>query len=223
MIKAVLFDMDGVLVDNDAYEEENAKYILKQAAAEQKISIQEAQKKMLAYIEAHKGKKEWHDWRLFSRHFGSEKLWVEAHLINLKHLKLVDGARELLENLHSKYTLVVASDAIQEVVDIKLGYFGVLHYFHHFFNQDSFKVIKNDVQYFNSILSELKLKPEEVVLVDDRLRGIKTARKLGIKTIKVPYEYKIHKVIISALDGENADADFVASNLLDVQRILENL
>lgn len=45
---------------------------------------------------------------------------------------------------------------------------------------------KPEEQFYLKLLDRLKLNPEEVVFLDDFGRNLKTAEKMGFRTIKVP-------------------------------------
>ena len=72
-------------------------------------------------------------------------------------------------------------------------------------------------------MQELNLNTNDVVLVEDRARGIKTARELGIYTIYIPYEYKIHSQVHPLLKSEEIIADVNIQNLSEVFPIIESL
>ncbi len=216
--------MDGVLLDNDLYEDKNERYILENYSKLSGKPMSAVREKWNKYLAPLRHKKEWHDWRLACEHLGFEKLWIEAHLQNLKYLKLKPGAKKAVSALGKKYILVITSDAMKEVIDIKLGHFGMLSNFGHLFSQNSFKTIKNSKKYFAGVLRHLKLKKSEVVLVEDRKSRIKTAKEFGIKTIAIPYVYKIHGHMrrFQSLDP-SCEAHYSIKRLSELPKLLEKL
>lgn len=218
-MKAVLFDVDGVLIDNRKYEEKNLEYIFNFMSKKMRISYDEAKNRFWAVTKDHRNKKEWHDWRIYCEKLGLGDVWREAHIKNVDYLKIMDGAKELLERLHKRCQLVIASDAIRDVVEIKLKHLKLIDFFDLIVSQDEAGEIKRDTKFFTYILKRLHLDPEDCFCVDNRLdRGIVTAKKLGITTIYIPF--KEHSQDFTHEDSD-AKPDFIVNELKDIYKIIE--
>ncbi len=122
---------------------------------------------------------------------------------------LYPGALEVLEKLKGKYKLAVASrtDNVvkrhQELHDLEVGkYFDVIEVVPEGTNKD-----------LQSILEKFNLKPEEVMVVGDRLTSeITQGNKLGMKTVH--YVNGPEKDRLPANDLEKADFGII--NLHDL-------
>lgn len=129
-------------------------------------------------------------------HFYEEQLVLEKE-------RLFDGIFGIIESLIAHdYTLAICSNGSQRYIINVLNACGVF---------DKFKVIKgkdgkkSKVLLIKEIYDELK--PEEVVVVGDRLNDIVAAKENNITSIGVTYGYGVNEV---------QSADFIARNPLEI-------
>ncbi|RLG64983.1 hypothetical protein DRO21_02840, partial [archaeon] len=77
--KAVLFDLDGTLVDNELYERENIKALVKMASKNTSLNEKEIWQKVREYRK-YEGTPLWYDWRYFTKFIGApEDSWRQVH------------------------------------------------------------------------------------------------------------------------------------------------
>jgi len=138
--------------------------------------------------------------------------WKEAHLANLKYLRLVKGAKDFLSRVKGDgHRLILASDAIKPVLEWKLNRFGLEKYFDLILSQDDTGCIKSEEKYFKQILNKLKEPAKNFVVIDNRLdRGIETAKKVGMKTIYIKRKEHSHLYL---KDKEEVEPDFSVKTL----------
>src|SRR3990167_10129609 len=106
-LKLVVFDMDGVLVDNVAFEQKVMEYLADSLVEQEGLTYVEAQDRLDAWALRYRGKREAHDWRLTSRELGLGNVWYDAHLANLTFLTIIPGVHELLQSLEHKVRMVI--------------------------------------------------------------------------------------------------------------------
>lgn len=102
------------------------------------------------------------------------------------YLDTYRGIDNLLANLQERYQLVALTntDSIHSNV-WKIKYARTLRYFQKVFSSHELKARKPDAKAYQIVLDYLRVKPPEVVFLDDNLDNIKGADRLGIKTVLV--------------------------------------
>ncbi len=136
----------------------------------------------------------------FCNRFGldSEEFWarrekdvIEAKIEAMRRgeIKLCKGAEELIIYLSNKFYLAMVSDSQQSCVDYALEHFNLKPYFKIWYGRSS--ELKNLINrkpnpfYINKVLSELKMRREEAILVDDRHVGVLAAKRAGIDSVLI--------------------------------------
>lgn len=99
---------------------------------------------------------------------------------------------QLLERMHKKYYTVLLSntnaihyDGVNTTVGKTSGNLPLNDYFHKAYYSHLIGLRKPDPRIFELVLRESNLKPEETLFLDDLGENLKSARSLGIQTIKV--------------------------------------
>jgi FMN phosphatase YigB (HAD superfamily) len=218
----VITDLDGVLIDNTNFEEKVLKYIFRKISKKYKVSLKEAKRIFWETGKNFEGKKEWHDWRIFCKKLKIGEIWKEAHLKNLRYLKLIKGSKEFLSSLKKDgHKLILASDAIKPVIKIKIEHFNLQNFFDDVISQDDTKCIKNDVRFFKFILRKQKESLENFIVIDNRIdRGILAGKKLGIKTILIKRKEHSHRYIPIK---ERVEPDFSVKKLNQAYKIIKQI
>ncbi len=99
--------------------------------------------------------------------------------------RLTPGIRDALEALSGAFTLVLAANAPSRTRNV-LAELEVLHFFAEPEVSEDIGLSKPDARFFECLLHKHHLKPEEVVMVGDRLdNDIIPAKLLGMRTVLV--------------------------------------
>ena len=94
---------------------------------------------------------------------------------------LKDGILDAIEFLSSKnIPMIVASSGIKELIEAAFARLGIEKYFNSIFTGD-----KNSPELFNQCLSFLNATAEEVLVFEDGIHAIKTAKEIGMKTVLI--------------------------------------
>ncbi len=200
MMKAILIDIDGTLLDFDAYVKESmregfAKFGIADYKEEMYDTFLRINKGLWAQIEQGKltldglRKVRWnmifsalglsYDGNVFERYF-ADRLFESAVPI--------EGAREALAYLAPRYTLCVASNGPYRQQITRLEKAGMLPYFSHIFVSEKIGASKPSDVFFShclSVLAEEKgsVCPSEVWMIGDSLSSdMAGAAQAGIKT-----------------------------------------
>ncbi|NRT86744.1 HAD family hydrolase [Clostridium beijerinckii] len=89
---------------------------------------------------------------------------------------------EIIPQLSKNYKLGVISDTWPSLERVVRNA-GLRDYFSTFVMSSTTGVIKPNELMFNTALSELNIKPEEAMFIDDSIKNVKGASKLGIESI----------------------------------------
>ena len=177
MIKTILFDFDGTLVDTFPIIEEEVRK-LKGIEKIQNIEFNEMKKLGTKGLIKKSGIPYWKIPLLI------KKLMREIR--NRKDIKLFEGIASMLKQLRKRYRLGIVSSNSEENIKKILKENGVEKLFNYIYSASSlFGKHKN----LKGLIKEYKLNLEEVIYIGDEDRDIITAKRVGVKVIAVTWRY----------------------------------
>jgi HAD superfamily hydrolase (TIGR01509 family) len=184
MIKAIILDMDGTLVDTSKTGVEVFASFLKRHNLEcspEKVmeirfrSIQHVLKEVMEI-----NNKEYSD-ELY------EELREQYHAGIRKEL-LMPGAIPFLESIHEKVIMILATFSSNRSVEAVLSHNDIAKYFDMIVTRETYNDSKK-ADMIKKILEKTKLKPEECLLVEDSHYGIESGKVNGVFTIGVRHTF----------------------------------
>ena len=185
-LKAVIFDMDGLLFESEALYIKGWVAIgptlglpITEDAARATIAV--AGKDMEAIFQAHYGP-------AFTLETAIPPLrqWLTDHITEYG-LIIRPGARELLELLHTKgIPFAIGTSNTKDAADSFLEVTGLTEYFPHIVAGDMVDHIKPAPDIFLKAAAELGFRPEECLVLEDSPIGIKAAHTAGCLPVMVP-------------------------------------
>lgn len=185
-IKAIVFDMDGVLFDTERI----SIGCWKQTGEEMQIEnidlavygcIGRNRTDIIAFFKEHYGED-----------FPVEEFLTRASLltnekIEKEGLPVMKGAKELLQYLKQHgYLIGLASSTRREKVREHLCSTGLTDYFRVIIGGDMVRHSKPMPDIYQKACSELNVKPEEAVAIEDSPNGIRSAHAAGLYPVMVP-------------------------------------
>ncbi|UCD07312.1 MAG: HAD family hydrolase [Candidatus Aenigmatarchaeota archaeon] len=203
MIKAYIFDMDGVLIDNSKSDPKIYGETYENISENTGKSIEEVKKEMKSGY-PNSLSLEFYDWNTKILKLGGTVKLEELHKKYSDLIKAYSEVKQTIRELKSRKKIICfVSNGYRVFQEIKLHATGLQNSFDFVFTADDFKAIKQDQMFWKKLMNEMKTKPREMIFVEDVESQLITAKRLGIKTVRMnrsrgkvetEADYLIHKL-----------------------------
>jgi len=130
------------------------------------------------------------------------------HRMLATSLHPMPGAKDLLEALHGRRKIAVASSGFQSDVEAVLSGLGFRHYFNVVATAANVARIKPHPDIFLHAASELGVPPAACVVLEDAEKGVLAARSAGMAVIAIPTP--------ETRNNDFSSATLIASSLQDI-------
>ncbi len=211
--KAIIFDMDGVLIDSEPH---HAK-IEKQLFAKLNLNISDEEHS------TYMGKATDVMWKEIINDkklsYSSKKLVRQNEEISKRHfaqqkLAPMDGLVEILEKLKkNNIPMAVASSSCQKIIDVILKSNGLDKYFKYMVSSEQVGGSKPEPDIFLHTAKLLGVKPEECIVIEDSTNGIRAAKAANMFCIAYNG--------MSANNQDQSLADAQISNFSELENIFK--
>ena len=186
MIRAVLFDMDGTLIDTEKY----YRVFWPRAMAEFGYHMTDEQvlsMRSLGRPFAPARLKEWFGEELDYYAIRARRTEMMEAQLDVDGIQLKPGAVEILEELRRRGILAaVATATPPERTEKYLGLTGIRPYFSKIISATQVKEGKPSPDIYLYACEQLGLAPEECMAVEDAPNGILAAYRAGLRVVMVP-------------------------------------
>jgi haloacid dehalogenase superfamily, subfamily IA, variant 3 with third motif having DD or ED/haloacid dehalogenase superfamily, subfamily IA, variant 1 with third motif having Dx(3-4)D or Dx(3-4)E len=206
MKKAIIFDMDGVIVDSEPLHKE----VERQMFTEFGMTISpERQHKFTGTSNANMWRQLKVEFKLpyeISYYVGiKEERYLEA-LAASNSVLLIPGAEELLKNLFSQgVKIAVASSSSLLNIDLVLRKFSIGKYFNALASGEEVALAKPNPAVFLLASQRLGVNPSNCVVIEDSTNGVRAAKAAGMTCVGLQSD--------SSLGQNLAAADLTVSSL----------
>ena len=206
-IKAIIFDMDGVILDSESISD----ITWRKAAEEKGLSVNDE------ILNACRGSNKNDTIQTLKKYYGSDfdsEAFLERtselfHEIEEKDgIPLLPYAKEILEYLKPRYRLALASSTRGPTVERQLRAAGVIDFFETRTTGEMVEHSKPNPEIYLMACKSIGMNPEDCAAVEDSLNGIRSAYAAGLNPVmvidKVQPTEEIRKMccnIFDTLDG----------------------
>jgi len=199
MIEAVVFDLDGILIDSEHVWDE-----VRQQLAEERGGRwnDNASRDMMGMSSI--------EWSRYMRDvvgLTEEPEEISAEVVRRledryrRELPLIPGAEQAVERLAARWPLALASSSNRELIDLVLESSGLGRYFEASVSSEEVARGKPAPDVFLEAARRLGVEPTHCAAVEDSENGILAAKAAGMRTIAIPNpHYPPHEDALAAAD-----------------------
>lgn len=185
MIKAIIFDMDGVMIDSEPLWEKTERILLARREIEYSPDYRD---KIVGLNQNDSGRLMIDTFKLSE---GVEEIIAERveilTSIYKNELETVKGLVSLLDNLKERnYPLAVASSSPMRVISFVLDMFSLNEYFSVIVSGECTDNGKPHPDIYLETARLLGVEPSECVAIEDSINGVHSAKAAGMTCIAVP-------------------------------------
>ena len=214
MAKAVIFDWDGTLADTRKAVVQSFQTVLTEASC--RVSDEFIARRMgigtkKTIIEAFRECSMRLDVSTLKK-LADEKVKIQAELTDIVYL--FDGVIELLEALQDKTKIALATMSGRKIVDKLLPAKRIAAYFNVVVSADEVANPKPDPEVFLMAAKKLGVAPEDCVVVEDSVFGVRAAKAANMKCIAVPLG------AYSREELEQEQPDLIIDSLIKKEKML---
>ena len=196
-IKAIIFDLDGVLVDSRPLHYEALNWALEKLDPIYKVSQEEHLAKYDGRPTKAKLELLTQDKQLDPQHYNQIWQWKQQHTLTLIHKTVTRNDRliQLLTLLNEKYLLFCASNSIRLTLEAMLHNLGLRNFFQAIYSNEDVQYTKPHPNIYLKCFTDHGLVPQECLIVEDSPIGRMAAQLAGahLCTVanpsQVTYEY----------------------------------
>ena len=208
MIKAVIFDMDGVLIEAKEWHYEALNKALKlfgyQISRQEHLSTYDGlpTMKKLEMLSMEKGlPRKLHPFiNALKQQYTIDRVYADCYPLFVHQYALSRLKRE-------GYRLACASNSVRKSVELMMNRSDLMQYLEFCLSNQDVKKAKPDPEIYTTAINRLGLTPEECLVVEDNINGILAGQRSGAHVMMVETVYdvnyeNIRRAIAEAEKGE---------------------
>lgn len=186
MLQAIIFDMDGLLIDSEPIWREAEKEIF----AEVGITLTDEMCFTTVGLRIDEVVNHWHSkfpWKNPSQEIIKEKVIDKVIELILQKGEILPGVIQTIEYFHSKnYPLAIASASSIRIIDAVIKKLKIKKYFTIIHSAEFEEFGKPHPAVFISTAKKLNVLPQNCLVFEDSLNGVIAAKAARMKVIAVP-------------------------------------
>lgn len=185
MIKGIIFDMDGVIIESESIYMEAEKDLFKKYGL--KLNKEEREKYTGVPLDE--------IWQEINRNYNIEDKYdlediildhVDSFYSGLKNsnVKMIAGLENWLKNLKKlDIKMIIASSSFPKIINYIYYRFTLGNYMEGFIDLANIENGKPDPEIFIEAAKSLDLKPDQCLVIEDSENGVKAAKNAGMKCV----------------------------------------
>ena len=184
MIVAVVFDLDGVLIQSEEVWDEVREGFVRERGGRYDAEIQRAMMGMSSG--------EWSRYLHETAGVPDDPAAINAEVVRRMldaygaHLPLIDGAVEAVERLAREFTLAVASSSNRPLIDAVLDVSGLAKHFAATVSSEEVARGKPAPDVYLEAARRLDVEPQRCAAVEDSHGGIRSAKAAAMRVVAIP-------------------------------------
>jgi HAD superfamily hydrolase (TIGR01509 family) len=184
VIEAVVFDMDGVLIESEEVWDAVREEYVRERGGRYDDEIQRAMMGMSS--------PEWSRYLHETAGVADDPETINAEVVRRMlhsyrgHLPLFDGAVEAVRRLAGRYPLAVASSSNRPLIDTVLEVAGLKQYFRATVSSEEVARGKPAPDVYLEAARRLGFEPQRCAAVEDSHSGIRSAKAAGMRVVAIP-------------------------------------
>ena len=182
-IKAVIFDLDGTLLDNNEVHLKAWKQYLKEN--NKQISVEDFKENISGRTNKdaieHIYQKEMTEDEASKYYLEKEEIYRKMYRSDIAP---ITGLQDFLEELHKhKIAMAIATSGIQVNIDFMFDHVPIKKYFKKIVNSGDVSKGKPDPEIFLKAAEALHIPPENCIVFEDSIAGVRAGKSAGMKVV----------------------------------------
>lgn len=214
MFKALIFDLDGLLIDSETIYRKISYKMADDLGKQLHDGIWVKQM----------GRSPIESLGIFRDELGITT-YTARELVDLRNILLLEGFRndlqilpgalEIIHAFHGKKRMAIATGSPRELMELAIAKLGLSEYFEFMLPSDEILAGKPDPEIYSKTIEALGLLPEECIVLEDSSNGALAGHRAGCYVIAVPSDYTRNQ--------DFSFADYVAEDLSGARRWIQTL
>ncbi|BDD08611.1 2-deoxyglucose-6-phosphatase [Fulvitalea axinellae] len=219
MIEAVIFDMDGVLIDSEPYWKIAMANVFQTVGVE--MSAEKARQTLGLRIR--EVVEFWHKkepWTGKDTEKVLEEIIADVERLVLERGEILPGVHQTIEFFREKeLPVALASSSPMGLIESFVGKMGIRSHLHAMRSGDQEEYSKPHPAIFINVAKEMGVDPKRCLVFEDSVNGVIAAKAAGMKTVAIPEAEMYADARFSIADMKLASmADFGEKQWLEMNR-----
>ena len=178
--ECILFDMDGVILDN-TYDNNFWQNQIPAVLAEHKgWSFGDAKRLAVQIFNYKKNTMDWYDLDYWSNMLGIDIEEQKRLPESYDKIKLYDGVFDILRKIKKDRKIILITNAHRKTLNIKLKKYDLSPYFDEMVCSHELHYVKEDIQLWYMLRSKYQLDFKKTILIEDTIKNILVGLSAGI-------------------------------------------
>lgn len=216
-IQAICFDLDGTLSDtDDAYVAALSRWLLPLRILFPRIRPERLARMLVMGLETPGNLVlNWMDrLRLDGLYRKIQQRRQKGQPVDRSHFRMIPGARELIEELHNRYPLAIASTRDGDSARAILQHFQIIDRFQIIVTAETTRYTKPYPDPLLLVCEQLQIEPASLLMVGDTSVDVQAGKAVGAQTVGVLCGFG------TARELQRAGADLVVPSPVDIPVVL---